>query len=484
MSKVTTPVDIINEFFKTYTNDHKVPESVEKTLSELVSTQNPAKINELYSIVHKFQESAEFKENYQDSKRFFIRISNRKSANEPKSIYMDYHLGSSKAKLAINATNVMFKSGVKMPYEYKDGIPKYQTITFAKADRNEIEGGDYVPKKVDTPEQQTIENKKMKEKLDKIEVGTALFALALDLCAIEIEKTDRNMIEKFGKDDKTASGLIRQASKRFNGQMRFFGFQQKKLENKETDEEIPLKYPINRIRIPIDKNTGKLGYQTKTEFVYPISDAKKMARQKSFNTPIPACVKVNGKSTELHYSNSKSFLTYKSLSNLIIQFEGCLSSFGKSATPKIYKAFVSTHRTKVDEVPFRAEDMSILDNGNDDSDVEASDVEEVQKPKQKGKSAKKSKSSDSDDSDVNSDSDVDSDAESEPEKKSKGKPDSKKKVESSDDDDETDLFNDSDVKKETPVLEPLPTIEIASKDAKSVEAPIAKKAVRKPKVTK
>lgn len=484
----TTPADIIKTFFKTYSPDNEIPSNVESKLADITTNNNPALLNDISDAIQAFIKSDEFKENFANQKKCFMKLVNRKS-NTEKAIYTDYNIG--KNKLSITATNVMFKSGVKMPYEYKGGIPRYQTITFSRADRSEIEGGDYVPKKAETPEKQEIENDIMKKKIDKIEVGTALFAMALDICAMEIEKIDKIMLEKIGKDDKNAINLIKQAKKKFNGTVPVHGFQQKTAEDKENNKEIKLKYSINRVRIPIDQKTGKVGYQTKTEFIYPISDARKMARQKNLKKPIPAKVKVNGNLVDLNYKNSKSFLRYKSLSNLVVQFEGCLSTFGKSANPKIQKAFVSTHKTKVDEVPFKMDAMDDLDDGNDVSDIDMSenesdndsasesDTDNTKNKKQKKKSKKTSDDEDSepesepeDNSDSDSDSDSDSKKKKNSKKKDKSKDKSKKEKEKekekskkdkkdkkekekkkksnndSDADSDTDLFNDNDVEKE------------------------------------
>jgi hypothetical protein len=494
-----TPAEIILTYVKTYGNKEYC-EKIENLLTQIEKDKNSTLLDDLHKAIVEMEESNDFKANFEDSKKTFIMYDPRKSATD-KAKYNNYKLKSNKKALAIKAKKVMARSGVKMPYEHDSGIPKYQSITYARADRNEILGGDYVPKQCDDNEAQEKENIRFNNHINEVEIGTALFAYSLDVCAKEIDKINHLAIEKTSKDDKVGRKLIQAIKKKYDGRIKYHTFQQKTAEDKDNNKEIKLKYTINRVRIPVDQKNGKIGYQTKTDFMYPISDARKMAKvkkelkaiaanskllnnstyyskicelvaagdekyqkkleesndtkavlialKKLVDKPYPALVKVSGKLKHLDYKNSKAFLTYKSLCNLIIRFEGCLSTFGVSVNPKIHQAFVSMHKKKMEEIPFATEDMDDLDNGDDnDEEAELSDEDDstISKKSKKSKSSKKN----SDDEPVSDDEDDESDEEDSKKSSKPGKKkETKKEIKNeSDDSDDDGLFDDPDIEKD------------------------------------
>jgi len=374
------PNEIIETFVKTYIDSSDMINKCHDIIEEILTTENPKLIDNLYAFINEIKSLPEYKTNYENEKKTLLGYSKRKS-NTDRAIYYNYIWNPTHKNLSLGGRNIMFGSGVKMPYEHEGGIPKYQTITIVRKDRCDIEGGDYSPKTANTPEDQLIEDEKAEKKVDKMEIGTALFALAMDLMAIEIDKVDKILVKdaENSDDNSIEVKMIKKATKNFKEKVPLYSYQQRTAEEKlNKKKSIKLKYNLNRIRIPIEQKSGKVGYISKGEFVYPINNVRKMASNKNYVKDVPAQVKIKGELKYLDYQNSKSFLKYKSNSNLILHFEGCLSTFGKSVSPKIDRAYVSPYISKADEVPFKLAEMVDLDDGENSDDIEMSDDDSLE----------------------------------------------------------------------------------------------------------
>jgi hypothetical protein len=300
-----------------------------------------------------------------------LKTLNPKSKYDATYIPLEFkHITGTIPKFKIKFSEQLIASSAKAPQgSDSEGIPKHLSLSFMKLTREEIEGGDYVPKTKDTPEDQKKESERLKINIDRYMENNVKFLKVLDI----INSSYKNVCAGLEKQSKSLKFRIKKD--RNQKDITIFSIKQKTRLDKDTNEDVNLKNPIYRLKIPVYKKDGRIGiwssyYNTFKTIVF---DARKMNKKNGYN-PVPAKVKVSGKSRDLDVNNASSFITYKSLIGGHIQFECIVASkFGLSLNNGFYDLYVYRHKAKVAQSTMTAEDIMQMrggDESEDESDVE------------------------------------------------------------------------------------------------------------------
>ena len=268
----------------------------------------------------------------------------------PKSIYdttyiplLFKNINGKELKFKIKFSEQIIASSAKLPHGSDDETtPKHLNLSFMKMDIDEIKGGDYVPKKRETEEEQEEENIKMQNKIEKYHKNSLKLLKVLDI----IDKSYLSVCNELKKNMKTYKFKI-QKDRKMND-IPIFRIKQDVRYNKETETDEPLQNPIYRLKIPVCKKDGRLGIWSNynNEFKSIVFDTRKMTKKNNYQQ-VPAKVKIGGKMRDLDVHNAGSFITYKSLIGGHITFECIVASkFGLSLNNSFYDLYVHKHKTK------------------------------------------------------------------------------------------------------------------------------------------
>lgn len=283
-----------------------------------------------------------------------------------------------KVPCKLKIKNQILASGAKAPQtKEKDDISSF-TVQFKSLSREDIEGGDYVPRTLSTREDQEKEVKRVAKNIDGYTANNAKLIQVLDILNASFIKVASEIIEA----DKNREVKFTVRKDRKKKDVTIFPLKQSTRYDEEKREDIPLESPIFRIKVPVYKKDGRIGaWNNYKDCFRPIVfDARKMTTKNGF-TPVPAYVKKGKKKIPLNRSNVSGYITYKSLVSGIIQFDSAtISKAGISCGNKFYNMYIVRHKSASKPETVTAEDISDMREGLA-SDEEGSDVELEEKEK-------------------------------------------------------------------------------------------------------
>jgi hypothetical protein len=305
-----------------------------------------------------------------------LKTINPKSPYDTTYIPLEFkHLTGAIPKFKIKFGEQIMASSAKVPQGTdEDKTPKHLSLSFMKLTREEIEGGDYVAKKKDSPELQEKENKRMKSNIDRYITNNDKFLRVLDI----IDKSYKKVCADLEKQSKTFKFKLKKD--RNMSTIKVFTIKQSTRADKENlnnDDGIPLENPIYRLKIPVYQKDGRIGIWSSYYNLFKpiVFDARKMNKKNGYK-PIAAKVKVSGKLRDLDVTNASSFITYKSLIGGHIQFECIVSSkFGLSLNNGFYDLYVYRHKAQSAQSTMSAEDIMQMRGGDESDEESESDVE-------------------------------------------------------------------------------------------------------------
>ena len=295
------------------------------------------------------------------------------------------HINGKLMDAKIKISEQIISSSAKVPQgsddESKDEnkFPKHLNIAFMQMSREDVEGGDYVPKDKETKEEQEKENTRVSENIDRYLLNNKKLLAVLDImdksyknvCADLIAISDADAKKK---KDKTLNFRLKKSKV---AAITIFSIKQTTRLDKDTNIDEELEHPIYRIKVPVCKKDGRIGIWSNynNAFKPTVFDARKMTKKNNYKET-PAKVKCQGKLRDLDVNNASSFITYKSLIGGIINFE-CVtaSKFGLSLNNSFYNLFVFRHKSKTAQQSMTEEEIVAMRGGcaeesDDDSDAE------------------------------------------------------------------------------------------------------------------
>jgi hypothetical protein len=331
-----------------------------------------------------------------------LKTINPKSPYDTTYIPLEFkHLTGVIPKFKIKFGEQIMASSAKVPQGSDDGkTPKHLSLSFMKLKREEIEGGDYVAKKKDSPESQEKENKRMTSNIDRYLENNDKFLRVLDI----IDMSYKKVCADLEKQSKTFKFKLKKDRNMRN--IKVFTIKQSTRADKENlnnDEGIPLENPIYRLKIPVYQKDGRIGIWSSYYNLFKpiVFDARKMNKKNGYK-PIAAKVKVSGKSRDLDVTNASSFITYKSLIGGHIQFECIVSSkFGLSLNNGFYDLYVYRHKAQSAQSTMSAEDIMQMRGGDESDEESESDVELIDDENNKSDEGEDDDNSDNNDGEPN-----------------------------------------------------------------------------------
>lgn len=282
------------------------------------------------------------------------------------------HVNGTEVPVKIKISEIMIGSSAKAPQgSDDDGIPKHLNISFMNLKKSDIEGGDYVPNKKNTPELQEIENKRVSDNIARYEDNLKKFIKVLDI----IDSSYKKLCEDIKSNENSFTFRVRKD--RNQKEINVFSIKQVTRLNRESNQDEKLENPIFRLKVPVCKNDGRVGVWSNyhNSFKHIVFDARRMNKKNNYQ-PVPAKVKVDGKLRDLDVTNASSFISYKSLIGGNITFECIVASkFGLSMNSSFYDLYVYRHKAKSSQNTISREEIIQMRGGVDENEDEESDVE-------------------------------------------------------------------------------------------------------------
>jgi hypothetical protein len=280
-------------------------------------------------------------------------------------------------KVKIKFSEQLLASHAKVPQGGADeGIPKNLNVAFMHIKREDVEGGDYVPKEKKTDKEQEKENKRVSDNVTRYMENNEKFLKVLDI----IDSSYKAVCEELKSKEKSLDFKIKKDRK--SGDITIWSMKQSTRVDKETDVEEKLENPIYRLKISVCKNKdhdGKIGIWSNyhNEFKPTIFDARKMTKKNNYQ-PVPAKVKVDGKMRDLDVNTASSFIVYKSLTGGTFNIDCIVASkFGLSLSNSFYDLYVFRHKTKVVQPTISKEEILAMRGGEEESESDSDPELEV-----------------------------------------------------------------------------------------------------------
>lgn len=278
------------------------------------------------------------------------------------------HINGKNMKVKIKFSEQMIASGAKIPQGGdEDGIAKYLNISFMQLKREDIEGGDYMPKVKKTEAEQTKENTRISDNIDRYMENNIKFLKVLDI----IDTSYKTICDELKEKEKSFDFRIKKDRKQTD--IVVYSMKQSTRLNKDTNEDEKLETPIYRLKIPVCKKDGRIGIWSNydSKFKPTVFDARKMTKKNNYQ-PVPAKVKTDGKLRDLDVNNASSFIVYKSLVGGTISFECIVASkFGLSLSNSFYDLYVFRHKAKVVTQTISKEEILAMRGGEEEEDDES-----------------------------------------------------------------------------------------------------------------
>ncbi len=276
--------------------------------------------------------------------------------------------------LKLQFSQIITASGAKLPSSSDGDSVKNLLIAFRILSREEIEGGDYVPKIMENQSEQEAENTRVDNNISLYLKETTKFVSVLEI----IEKSYQKISEDLKAETNLGFNLRKDKKIKSNDDINVYSIKQTTREDPDTKEEIELPTPFYRIKLMLAKD-GRVGIDFKNsktdswEFRPNVYDARKMTSKNNYE-PVVAKVLENKKARPLTAKNAHEFITYKSMIGGVINFpEVVVSKFGISLKNLFDDLFVRRHKSNSKEPSLTKEQIRSMHGGNeseDDSDVE------------------------------------------------------------------------------------------------------------------
>ncbi len=283
---------------------------------------------------------------------------------------------------------VITASSAKMPQSTTEESAKNMLIAFREISEEEIMvSGDYAPKKMNTEEEQFLENERALSKAREYIVNTKNLCIALEAidasykkCVNQLKKAtdlkftlnkDSNNVKQIKDQFKGSSISKEDLELEKNKVVRVYSIRQSSYEDKETKEEIELKYPLTRIKLMVSKD-GQVGTELydndKGGYIFT-PNVYNLRKLDNKGMPTLAKVKVNGRLSNLTISTAGTFITYRSLVSGVIEFgEIVISKFGISLSNKFKVLYVKRYKTSMTEPIFSPDEFKEMHNSDSESD--------------------------------------------------------------------------------------------------------------------
>jgi hypothetical protein len=284
------------------------------------------------------------------------------------------HVNGSTASVKIKFSEQIIASSAKTPQGDDEGIPKHLSLSFIKMNKEDIEGGDYVPREMPDAVLQEKEDARMSSNIERYMSNNEKFLKVLDI----IDSSYKTVCQEL--EEKADTFNFRIKKDRNQKDITVFSIKQTNRVDRDTNKDEPLPNPIYRLKIPVCKKDGRIGvWSTYSEKFRPnVFDARKMTKKNGY-AQVPAKVKVDGKYEDLDVNNANTFIIYKSLVGGNISFECVVASkFGLSLNNSFYDLYVYKHKAKLSASSLTKEEIIQMRGGIDeDEDSEDSENEEV-----------------------------------------------------------------------------------------------------------
>lgn len=284
------------------------------------------------------------------------------------------HINGKELNVKIKFLEQVIGSSAKAPQgSDEEGVPKHLNISFMKLNRDDVEGGDYVPKEKSTPERQLVEDKRISDNIDRYMVNNTKFIKVLDI----IDKSYKTVCEELKVKEK--SFPFRLCKDRNQKDLNVFSIKQETRLNRDTNQDEPLENPIYRLKVPVCKKDGRIGIWSTyhNTFKPTVFDARKM-NKKNNHQRVPAKVNVDGKLRDLDVTSASSFIVYKSLIGGEITFECVVASkFGLSLNNSFYELHVYRHKSKSTTQSMSKADIIQMRGGGSEDEEDEEDAELV-----------------------------------------------------------------------------------------------------------
>ncbi len=303
----------------------------------------------------------------------------------------------------LKIAKVIISSAAKLPHSTTEETAKNLLILFREVSEEELmSGGDYAPKKMETDEEQVKENARALTKVKEYIENTRKLCQALEAIDASYKKwasilkqtpdlgftlnKDSNSVKQVKDNFRGAKITKEEMELEKNKVVTVYSIRQSSYEDKETKEEIELKFPLTRIKLMVSKD-GQIGTELydydkgRHVFTPNVYNSRKLD---SNGNPTLAKVKVNGKSSLLTVKTAGSFISFRSLISGTIEFgEIVISKFGISLANKFKVIYVKRHKASLVEPLFspdefkemrgsasESEEDVIINNEEDPSDLE------------------------------------------------------------------------------------------------------------------
>lgn len=288
------------------------------------------------------------------------------------------HVNGKRLPVKLKFSELLISSNAKLPHgsnieemEAKQSYPKSVNVCISHMERDMIEGGDYVPKKKETPEKQTKEDARVVENIDRYTNNLSEFLKALDI----INGSYIALCDKLKKNQKTFPFRLNKDRKVKD--IHVNSIKQSSRMDDATNEEVSLDNPIFRLKIPVCSKDGRVGIWSNyyKKFKPTVFDARKMTKKNNYQ-PVPAKVRLPSKElVDLHIKNVQDFIVTKSLIGGHVRFECIISSkFGLSLNNSFYDLYVYRHKSKMADPSITQEIIARMRGG--DTEDEESDSED------------------------------------------------------------------------------------------------------------
>lgn len=280
------------------------------------------------------------------------------------------HINGKEMPVKIKFSEQLIGSSAKAPQgSDEEGIPKHLNISFMQLKRDDVEGGDYVPKEKSSPGLQAIEDKRITDNIDRYMANNIKFIKVLNI----IDASYKTVCADIKAKEKTFSFRVRKDRKQTD--ITVFSIKQETRLDRDTNKDEKLEQPIYRLKVPVCKKDGRIGVWSNynNKFQPTVFDARKMNKKNNYQ-PVPAKVKVDGKLRDLDVTNASSFIVYKSLIGGNMTFECIVASkFGLSMNNSFYDLYVYRHKTKSSQPTLSKEDIIKMRGGASEDEDEDED---------------------------------------------------------------------------------------------------------------
>jgi hypothetical protein len=281
------------------------------------------------------------------------------------------HITGTSMPVKVKFSEQLIASGAKTPQSDDEGIPRHLSIAFVQMDKEDIEGGDYVPREMSKASDQEKEDTRVNDNIQRYMDNNKKFLRVLEI----LDNSYKNVCDEIKAKADTFNFRVKKD--RNQKDITIFSIKQTTRLDRDTNKDEELKHPIYRLKIPVCKKDGRLGIWSNyhNKFLPVVFDARKMNKKNNYQQ-VPAKIKVDGKMRDLDVNNASSFIVYKSLIGGTIQLECVvISKFGFSLNNSFYDLYVYRHKGKSSDGTFTKEEIIQMRGGVEEDDEEESDAE-------------------------------------------------------------------------------------------------------------